>query len=41
VRAANLAAARETLGELLYEQARAEGAAMTREDPVAFALQHV
>jgi hypothetical protein len=38
VRTANLARARETLGDSFYEQARAQGAAMTREDALAFAL---
>jgi predicted ATPase len=41
VRTANLARARETLGEELYEQARAEGAAMSRHDVLAFALRHL
>jgi hypothetical protein len=41
VRTANLTAARETLGDTTYEQARAEGAAMSRQYAVAFALQHL
>ena len=41
VRTANLARAREKLGDSRYEQARAEGAAMSRQDAVAFALQHL
>jgi ATP/maltotriose-dependent transcriptional regulator MalT len=41
VRTANLARARETLGDTLYEQARAEGAAMSREDALAFTLKHL
>jgi ATP/maltotriose-dependent transcriptional regulator MalT len=40
-RTANLARARETLGDSLYEQARAEGVAMSRQDALAFALQHL
>jgi hypothetical protein len=40
-RIANLTAVRETLGDSCYEQARAEGAAMSRQDAVAFALQHL
>jgi predicted ATPase len=38
---ANLAQARETLGDTCYEEARAEGVAMSREDALAFALQHL
>jgi hypothetical protein len=41
VRTANLTAARETLGDPAYQQARAEGATMSRLDAVAFALQHL
>jgi predicted ATPase/class 3 adenylate cyclase len=41
VRIANLARARETLGDTRYEEARAEGAAMSREDALAFALRHL
>jgi predicted ATPase len=41
VRTANLAQARLELGDSLYEQAYAEGVAMSREDAVAFALQHL
>jgi ATP/maltotriose-dependent transcriptional regulator MalT len=41
VRTANLARAQEKLGDSCYRQARAEGAAMSRQDVVAFALQHL
>jgi hypothetical protein len=41
VRSANLARARQTLGESGYQQARAEGAAMSRQDALAFALRHL
>jgi ATP/maltotriose-dependent transcriptional regulator MalT len=41
VRTANLERVRETLGDSLYEQARGEGAAMSRQDAVAFTLQHL
>jgi predicted ATPase len=41
VRTANLTGVRETLGDSTYEQARAEGVAMSRQDAVAFALQHL
>jgi tetratricopeptide (TPR) repeat protein len=41
VRTANLARVRETLGDTCYEQARAEGAAMSRQDALAFTLQHL
>jgi hypothetical protein len=41
VRTANLARIRETLGDTCYEQARAEGVAMSREAALAFALQHL
>jgi hypothetical protein len=41
VRTANLARAREELGDSLYPQARAEGAAMSRQDALAFTLQHL
>jgi hypothetical protein len=38
VRTANLAQAREALGDTCYEEARAEGAAMSRQDALGFAL---
>jgi hypothetical protein len=41
VRTANLARARQTLGDRRYEQARAKGVAMSREDALAFALRHL
>ena len=41
VRIANLARAREALGDGLYEEARAEGVAMSRQDALAFALRHL
>jgi ATP/maltotriose-dependent transcriptional regulator MalT len=41
VRIANLARAQEELGDSCYDQARAQGAAMSRQDVVAFALQHL
>jgi hypothetical protein len=41
VRIANLTGARETLGDITYEQARAQGAAMSRKEALAFALQHL
>jgi predicted ATPase len=41
VRTANLAGARATLGDTCYQQARAEGVAMSRDDAFAFALQHL
>jgi predicted ATPase len=41
VRTANLARAREELGDSLYEQSRAEGTAMSPQDALAFALQHL
>jgi hypothetical protein len=41
VRIANLTGARERLGDTTYEQARAQGAAMSRQDALAFALQHL
>jgi hypothetical protein len=41
VRTANLARARETLGDDLYEQARAEGVAMNRQDALTFTLRHL
>jgi hypothetical protein len=41
VRTANLARARQELGDSRYEQARAEGAAMSRQDALAFALHHL
>jgi predicted ATPase/class 3 adenylate cyclase len=41
VRTANLARARATLGDAAYEEATAEGVAMSRDDALAFALQHL
>jgi predicted ATPase len=41
VRNANLARARQELGDSRYEQARAEGGAMSRQEALAFALQHL
>jgi predicted ATPase len=41
VRTANLARARRQLGASGYEQARAEGVAMSRQDALAFTLQHL
>jgi hypothetical protein len=41
VRTANLARAREELEDNRYEQAWAEGAAMNRQDALAFVLQHL
>jgi hypothetical protein len=41
VRTANLARARETLGDDVYEQARAEGIAMSRQEALAFTIQHL
>jgi hypothetical protein len=41
VRTANLAQAREALGDIAYEQARAEGAAMSRQDALAFVLHYL
>jgi hypothetical protein len=41
LRAANLTRARQELGDSLYEQARAEGVAMSRQDALAFALRHL
>jgi tetratricopeptide (TPR) repeat protein len=41
VRIANLARVRQELGDGLYEQARAEGVAMSRQDALAFALLHL
>jgi predicted ATPase len=41
LRTANLARARQELGDGRYEQARAEGVAMSREDALAFALLHL
>jgi hypothetical protein len=40
-RTANLARARQELGDSRYQQARAQGVAMSRQDAVAFALQHL
>jgi hypothetical protein len=41
VRTANLARVREALGDSLYEEAYAEGAAMSRQDALSFVLQHL
>jgi hypothetical protein len=41
VRTSNLGRARETLGDSVYEQARAEGVAMSRQDALAFVLQRL
>jgi hypothetical protein len=41
VRTANLGRARETMGESMYEEARADGAAMSRQEALAFALRHL
>jgi tetratricopeptide (TPR) repeat protein len=41
MRTVNLAGIRETLGDNLYEQAHAEGATMSRQDALAFTLQHL
>jgi hypothetical protein len=41
VRTAILARARQELGDSVYEEARAEGVAMSRDDALAFALQHL
>jgi predicted ATPase len=41
VRTANLTGARETLGDTTYDQAHAQGAAMSRHDALAFAVQHL
>jgi hypothetical protein len=41
VRAANLARAKQELGHGLYEQARGEGGAMSRQDALAFAFEHL
>jgi ATP/maltotriose-dependent transcriptional regulator MalT len=41
VRTANLARARQELGDSGYQQARAEGVAMSQQDALAFALQHL
>jgi hypothetical protein len=41
VRTANLARAREALGDACYEQAWAEGVAMNRQEALAFLLQHL
>jgi hypothetical protein len=41
VRTANLARAQQTLGDSYYQQARAAGAAMSRQDALAFTLQHL
>jgi ATP/maltotriose-dependent transcriptional regulator MalT len=40
-RIANLARARQELGDSGYEQARADGVAMSRQDALGFALQHL
>jgi hypothetical protein len=41
LRTANLARARQELGESPYEQARAEGVAMSRQDALAFTRRHL
>jgi predicted ATPase/class 3 adenylate cyclase len=41
VRTGNLEQVRETLGDDWYEEARAEGVAMSRQDALAFTLQHL
>jgi hypothetical protein len=41
LRTANLDRARRELGDSVYEQARAEGAAMSRQDAFAFAVRHL
>jgi predicted ATPase len=41
VRTANLARAQQQLGDSEFQQARAEGAAMSPQDALAFALQHL
>jgi predicted ATPase/class 3 adenylate cyclase len=41
VRTANLGRVREALGDSRYEEARAEGAAMSREEALAFVLQRL
>jgi predicted ATPase/class 3 adenylate cyclase len=41
LRIANLDRAREELGDSPYQQARAEGAAMSRQDALAFTLRHL
>jgi predicted ATPase len=41
VRTANLARVRAALGDIRYQEARAEGAAMTPNDALAFVLQHL
>jgi predicted ATPase/class 3 adenylate cyclase len=41
VQTANLARVRETLGDSLYEQARAEGVAMSQQDALVFTLKHL
>jgi hypothetical protein len=41
VRTVILERVRETLGDSLYEQAYAEGVAMSRQEALAFALQHL
>jgi predicted ATPase/class 3 adenylate cyclase len=41
VRTANLARVRQTLGDSLYEQAHAEGVALSRQEALAFTLQHL
>jgi predicted ATPase len=41
VRTANLARAQQELGDSCYQQARAEGVAMSRQDALTFALQHL
>jgi predicted ATPase len=41
VRTANLARAQQELGDSSYQQAHAEGVAMSRQDALAFTLQHL
>jgi tetratricopeptide (TPR) repeat protein len=41
VRTANLARARQTLGDAVYDRAWAEGVAMSRQDALAFVLNHL
>jgi hypothetical protein len=40
-RTANLARARVTVGDASFEEARADGVAMSRQDALAFALGHL
>src|SRR5262249_55990499 len=41
LRTAHLARAPQALGDSLYDQGRAEGAAMSQQDALAFTLQHL